>query len=207
MDGVALTQLIPIAELAPGAVGAIRNEVINSLLEQVSRELSLPKSKLVVRDLRPVEDLTLYSTATTATTINDWIFTTAASTVTGYVNIASTTMADQRYVAIFGVRDLRNVYDGKSLVAVATVAYGRSLAQVVSLIKITVGGADKAIWDITKLQAYPNQAVGISPGAVIIPQNASYAIAFYKANGISGAIANVMLEGVVVEPRGKVTSP
>jgi len=203
--GAALTQLIPISELAPGAAGAIRNQVIAGLLALASSEMKMPIEKLVVRDLRPVEDLALYSSGTTAATINDWLFTTAASTVTGFVviNSAATPMADQRYVALYGVKDLRNVYDVKQ--AAATVR--AVLSQVVSLVKINVGGGDKAIWDLTKLQVYPNEMVGISPSAVIIPQNASYAISLYKCNGVASVIANILFEGVVVEPRGKVLSP
>ena len=203
--GAALTQLIPISELAPGAAGAIRNQVISALLALASKELTMPEEKLVVRDLRPVEDLALYSTGTTVSTINDWLFTTAATTVTGFVaiNNVATAMADQRYVAIYGVKDLRMAY-GTKQAAAATIVAG---CQAVSLIKINVGGGDKAIWDLSKLQAYPEQIVGITPGGVIIPQNASYTISLYKSQGTASMVTAIVLEGVVVEPRGKTTSP
>ena len=202
--GAALTQLVPVAELAPGAVGAIRNEVIKQTLAIASKELNLPEDKLVVRDLRFVEDMQIYATGTTAATINDWVFTTAATTVTGFVTITGDkTMGDQRYVAIFGVRDLRMAYGVKQ--AAATIP--AVLSAVVSLLKISVGGADRVIWDLCKIQSYPNELVGVSPMAVIIPQNASFNIYIYKSNGVASVISNIMLEGVVVEPRGKVVSP
>lgn len=201
--GAALSQLIPIRELAPGAAGAVRNQVIAALVAQAAREMNLPIEKLVVRDLRPVEDLTMYATGTTASTINDWIFLTAATTVTGFITVASTTMADQRYVAIYGVKDLRESYEVKQ----AGATYRAVLSQVVSLVKINVGGADKVIWDLCKLQAYFNELVGVSPAAVVIPQNAVFTISYYKANGVASVISNIVLEGVVVEPRGKLVSP
>ena len=204
VKGAALTQLVPIAELPPGAITSIRNEVIKGVLAIASSELNIPEEKLVVRDLRFVEDLQMYASGTTAASINDWVFTTAASTVTGFVTITGEkTMGDQRYVAIFGVRDLRMAYGVKQ--AAATIP--ASLSQVVSLLKISVGGADRVIWDLCKIQSYPNELVGVSPFAVLIPQNAAFNIYIYKANGVASVVSNIMLEGVVVEPRGKVVSP
>jgi hypothetical protein len=79
--------------------------------------------------------------------------------------------------------------------------------QMVSLIKINVGGSDKVIWDITCIEAYPNDMVGFAPSAVIIPQNASYNIYYYFKTTIAGIRASLQLIGVVCEPRGKVISP
>ena len=201
---LAQTQLIPAEELAPGAISAIRNQIINVLVALASSELHMPPGDLVVRDIRWVEDLQAYSSGTTAATVNNWIFTTAASATTGFVTITGDkVMGDQRYVAIYGVRDLRNVYDTKQAAAAANAR----LSQVVSLLKLNVGGADKAIWDLTKLQSYPNQLVGISPSAVLIPQNAAFNIFIYKMEATNSVVANLVLEGVVVEPRGKVISP
>lgn len=201
--GAALTQLIPVQELPAGQISAIRNSVIDNLVRQVSKELNRPETDLVVRDLRPVEDLVLYSTGTTAATINDWVFTTAASTTQGFVTITGDqTMGDQRFVAIFGVKDLREVYGIKQ--AAATVAH--CLPQYISLIKINVGGTDKAMWDISKLQCYEEHA-GICPSACIIPQNTLYNLSLYKSLGVSGGVANIVFDGIVVEPRAKTVSP
>lgn len=202
--GAALTYLIPVQELSPGSVSAIRNEVIKSLVQQVSKELNLPQEKLVVRDLRPVEDLVLYSTGTTPATINDWVFTTAGSTATGYVSLTGdASMADQRYVALYGVKDLRDVYDVK----IAAATYRAVLSQVVSLLKISVGGGERVVWDLTRIQAFPEIKAGISPTAIIIPQNTLYNISIYKMEDTASVVANILLDGIVVEPRGKVVSP
>lgn len=202
--GAALTHLIPVSELAPGAISFIRNEVLKDLLARASKQLSLPEDKLVVRDLRWVEDLQAYSSGTTASTINDWLFTTAATTVTGFITVTGDkTMGDERFVALYGVKDLRRVYDVKQAAATT----GAVLSQVVSLIKIAVGGGDKVIWDLSKLQVYPESLAGFTPSAVIIPQNSAFNISIYKANGVASVIANIVLEGLVVEPRGKVISP
>ena len=203
MDNVALMQLIPADEMAPGAIGAIRNKLIDAVVELASRELSLAPSKLVVRDIRPVEDLTAAATVGVASTIDDWVFTTAATTVTGYIVYATGNMADQRYMCIFGARDNRMSYGVKQ--AAATIK--AELAQNVSLIRINVGGADKVIWDLAKVQAYPNKMIGVSPGGVIIPQNTVYTISMYKVNGVASTLWEVVLEGFVVEPRGRVVSP
>ena len=69
MDGPALTHLIPLEEMTPGQVGAIRNQVITQLVRQVSSELNMPPEKLVVRDVRPFRDLAMYAAGTTAATI------------------------------------------------------------------------------------------------------------------------------------------
>jgi len=101
-----LTQLIPLEELAPGAVTAIRNGVIDAILKIASAELALPQEKLVVRDIRPVDDLQMNSSSGTPATTNDWKFTTG--TTIGWENMTeAVTMADQRWVAIYGVKDLR----------------------------------------------------------------------------------------------------
>jgi len=213
--GPALTQLIPIQELAPGAVAAIRNQVINALVAQVSRELGLPPEQLVVRDVRPLGDLQLYGAGTTDVTSERWGFV-DTGTSPAYVAINGVkTMGDQRYVALFGVRDRHSGAASGS----ATLAVLNSLAeakQCVSLIKINVGGGDKAIWDISSMYTYRDAKAGFSPSAVIIPQNATFVISYYKMGSIevgavtapvSGEIAWLQLVGVVVEPRGKVISP
>ena len=219
--------LIPIQELTPGAVGAIRNQVIENLVAQVSSELSLPPEKLIVRDVRPYEDLQMYTVGGTDATGERWGFTDAGTTV-GFVNASgSKTMGNQRYVALFGVRDRSMFYGASGSATVsylaATVAIGSSYGpnirgnkQVISLIKIVVGGADKVTWDISCLRAYGDAQVAISPGAIIIPQNTQFQIQYYKTGSIeAGAltapvaseVAWLQLLGVTVEPRGKTISP
>ena len=210
----ALTHLIPIQELAPGAVAAIRNQIINSLVAQASRELNLPPEKLVVRDVRPREDLGLYGASTTDATTELWGWTTTATSV-GFTSWSGdNVMGDQRYVALFGVRD-RGLYYGASGSATLAVAL-TSYKTVVSLIKINVGGADKVTWDISSLRAYRDAQVGFAPTAVVIPQNTTFNISPYKSGSIEVGIMTsaitqeimwLELVGITVEPRGKTISP
>ncbi len=212
--GPALTQLIPVNELAPGAVAAIRNQVINALVAQASREMGLPETQLVVRDVRPLGDLQLYAASGTDATSERWGFT-GTGTSAAYLDINGTkTMGDQRYAALFGVRD-RSAFNAAS--GSATLAVARTASkQVVSLVKINVGGGDKAIWDTSGMYSYQEALAAFTPSAVIIPQNATFVISFYKMGSIengavtspvSGEIVWLQLVGVVVEPRGKVISP
>lgn len=215
MGDVAQTHLIPIQELTPGAVGAIRNQVINNLVAQVSKELNLPAEKLVVRDVLPKTDLQMYALVGTDATTEMWGIT-GAGTTTGYVAMSGTkTMGDQRYVALFGVRD-RGMHHGPSGSATVPITGVYPYKEVVSLIKINVGGADKVTWDISCIRAYADNNVAFTPSAVIIPQNASFVISYYKTGSIEvGALTApvaseihwLQLIGVTIEPRGKTISP
>lgn len=190
-----VTILVPAPELAPGAVGAIRNQVAKALLAKVSRELQMSSDQLVVRDIRPQADLdwgsgTAYGSAVSTEL---WEITTASNS--GYQEIitsGSTTMADQRFVAIYGLRDAR--FNHYTVPAVTT-----------TLFKFDVGHSIKCIWDITKLYSYRTQVIGISPSAIIIPQNTYFQISGYVI--ATTTVSDIQLEGLVVEPRGLVISP
>lgn len=185
-----LTQLIPFQELSSGQIGAIRNQVTKGLLALAAAQLKMPVDNLVVRDIRPQADLDWGSTANFGSVSTD-IWTTTTAT-TGYVAaLSTTTMADQRFVAIYGLRDAR--YNAATI-----------REQTTTLWKFDVGHSVKAIWDISKCYAYKTMVVGISPSAVVIPQNAYFQIYGYE---IASALTYVSLEGIVVEPRGRVVSP
>jgi len=194
-----LLQLIPAEELASGQIGAIRNQVVKGLLAQASSELRLPVDNLIVRNIRPQSDLDWASDATTGltkteVTIDNWNLTTddSLSAYLPLITSASTAMGDQRYVAIYGLRDTR-------------FAIASPIAQVTSLWKFDVGHSVKAIWDLTKCYAYRSKVVGISPSAVVIPQNSYFQIYGYSIT--TDTASYVSLLGVVVEPRGRVVSP
>ncbi len=205
-----IVNLLPLAELTPGQVGAIRNSVIDSLVKQASQELRLSPDSLIVRDVLPVTDLAWYTTPGTAATVQDWVYN-ATTTSAAFVSVTGTAaMADQRYVALYGVRDLRvglmaTGPGGASATAAVTLG---EVAAAVSLVKINVGGSDKVIWDIKNMEAYPRWASAFAPTAVVIPQNASYNISLYKMDSAAGQ-KPIFLQmiGVTVEPRGKVISP
>jgi hypothetical protein len=204
------THLVPIQEMSPGQVVSIRNSVINQLLAIVATELSLPQSQLVVRDIQPYTDLSWDYGSASAGTAENWEHDMTGTTV-GYTTMTENTMGDQRYVAIFGVRDISWGQGATAKDATDVAVFNRPKSGV-SLIKFTVGGAIKAIWDMSALAAYTDAQVGFAPSAVLIPQNASYAIAFYQKNIASVATAKsvacfIQLIGVTIEPRGKVISP
>ena len=92
----------------------------------------------------------------------------------------------------------------------------RDLREDISLVRINVGGSDKVLWDISGIYSSMEHRSGFSPSAVIIPQNSSYVISYYRmgtfeagvyAAPVTDEIAWLQLVGVVVEPRGKVISP
>lgn len=209
MGDVALTQLIPIQELTPGAVGAIRNAVINQVVAQASRELNMPADRLVVRDILPYTDLGWDYGAATAGTTDQWLHD-ATSGAVGFYSVIATSggaqMGDMRYVAIFGVRDLRG---GLGATTTATEVSTNKIGLAFhSKIKIIVGGADKVVWEVSCLSAYigTGPAVAFAPTAVIIPQNTQYDIQFYESIAKSTEVT-MQLIGVTVEPRGKLISP
>ena len=209
----ARTQLVPLQEMTAGSVAAIRNQVIKALVAQASKELGLPEERLVVRDIRPGSDLNIKagSAAATANPAEEWDFPSTA-TSTGYEAICPTTntMANERYVALFGIRDHRLGF-GLHATATAVIPPVAGLGTVgmpsnVSLIKINVGGADKVIWDTKCMQVYRDNLCAFTSAAVIIPQNTAYQIYYYKTTTYSCPIF-MQLIGIVVEPRGKLISP
>lgn len=207
----AQTHMIPVMELAPGSVSAIRNGVIAGLMKQASEQLRLPEDKLVVRDIRPYADLAWFSNNAVAnvfteitnerwdTTIDATVgFCDASTDFFDIIDADHVSMADERFVAIWGVKDAR--------ACLATLIEPR-----ITLIKFTVGGNDRAIWDIQGKDAYMNAMAAVSPSAIVIPQNTDYQIAIQPAfNGNTGAsdvVEYLTLEGVVIEPMGKLLSP
>lgn len=194
-----LTNLIPVQELAPGQIAAIKNEAIKALLAMASAQLQMSVDNLVVRDIMPYTDLKWGTDATTglaksALTTDIWYLQTDDS-LTGYlplVTSASTTMGDQKFCAIWGLRDARG--------AEATV-----VDQTTSLWKFDIGHSIKAIWDVSKLYAYRYNSYGICPSPVIIPQNVYYQIYGYSI--LVNVMSWLMLDGCIVEPRGKQVSP
>jgi len=212
---VALTHIIPLRELAPGQVSAIRNQVIAKVVAQASHELGMPPSQLVVRDVRPLLDLAMRMQSVTTSTSERWghvatdTITPAFATVTG-----AATMGDQRFVALYGVRDRGLNKGGSDGATAATTMWTWQMN--FSFIMIQVGGADKVVWDISSVRAYRRENTCFSSSAVIIPQNAGYNIQYYRPGSLgAGVPVNsdidsttwLQLIGITVEPRGKVISP
>ena len=205
ISGARQVQSIPVAELAPGAVTKLRNDAIADVLAMASSELGLPEDKLVVRDLRPYSDLawcTTTNVVTSALTTDRWDATSDDSKVygqfVGCVTAASTTMANERFVVITGVRDMR-------------LCQTTAIEPTLSMIKINVGGNDQCLWDLCNMYAYPLSMAAVCPRGIIIPQDTDYQIYLYGGLSDDGGSTNVaqyiQLEGVVVERKGKVLSP
>jgi hypothetical protein len=200
----AITTLIPVQELVSGRLADIREAIIDAVVQKASSELTLPEEQLLVRDIRAYDDLKFGANTdylATAQTTNVWgtfkhtdTYVAEAATAGAYVDAVpdSTTMADQRYIVLYGVRDMRE--------SLATV-----IEQDISLIKFTIGTSDKVIWDLSKCEAYKDGIAGVTPSAVVIPPLAPYQIDPYLMDG--GVVPYLQLMGFVVEPVGLLLVP
>lgn len=204
---VANVTLTPVSELAAGQVSAVRNAVMEAVIALAARELSMDESNLVVRDIRPYTDLKFGANTdymATASTVDVWGSFKSSDTyiVSGsggaYEDAVTdaTTMGDNKFVAIYGVRD------GRVSIGAAAPHIG---IQDVTLIRFNVGNAYRAIWDLSKVQCYRNAVAGITSSAIVIPQRAPYQISPYLLNG--GDEVWLQLMGFVVEPIGFTVSP
>ena len=174
-------QLIPAAELAPGQIGAIRNQLKNAVLGIACNELQMTSDRMVVRDINP-----LVTIGDLDFTYWDWNEVTGASAT--WETMSTGTMADQRWLVIYGVMDDDDF---------------RSC----SALKFNIGGADRVIWSLQQLPGPSTNAgvTGVSPGGVVIPPNAPYTISRYVRS--INTPTHLILKGFVCEPRGKVLSP
>ena len=206
MNRAAKAFLIPVSELLPSEITRIRREAIAKVVAMASVELKKNPGDLVVRDIRPYSDLAWCTDATAfaaALSTDTWVPTLDSSDALvaykGVVTSTSQVMTDSRWIAITGVKDFR-------------LAEAAAVKQVINFIKISVGGNDRVIWDLQGMEAYPNAMAAISPAPVVIPQNTDYNIYIYHAesddgNAVSDVVVYLVIDGFVVEPRGKVLSP
>lgn len=180
--------LIPEQELGPGQAAAIRNEVVKNVVELAVRELKLSPDKLLVRDIQPSVDVTVYTGPTTlaAMTTIDWYALTGA-TAGVWENLATGNMGDNRYCALYGIKDT-------------------SVSQSVSAIRLNISGSNRVIWMLEPLYSNNDGSrVGISPAAAIIKQNQPYTVSRYVVD--TKVQAYIALKGIVVEPVGKTLTP
>ena len=214
-----MTMLTPIQELTPGMVGKIRNDVINAVVAEASKTLNLPPERLVVRDVRPKADLTLYGAGATVLTVDEWEYDATTTTANAFTTVSGAqTMGDQKFVALFGVRDLRRGvgthstamgvdFESTDADAVAMIGPVPDPGYMVTLIKVSVGGADKVIWDLSGMESYTDNLIAFTQAPILIPQNVSYNIYYYFKTTLGGIKVWLQLIGVVVEPRGVTISP
>ena len=218
MEGLALTQLTPIQELTPGMVGAIRNEAINFVVARAMKELGMARDRIVVRDIRPVADLGMYRNDSSAETVERWQYG-ASAAASGFVAVSPTTgqMGDNKFVCIFGIRDLGGRLGADTGGATATGPYSAAPnPSHISFVKFNIGGADKVVWDVQGVRAY-DVMVAFSSSPILIPQNTGFVIYYYLKSllgcgAVTGALVAdceqyLQLLGVTVEPRGLTISP
>ena len=173
------THLIPDLELAPGEASSIRNNFIRKLVAVAQLELKVPFNSIVVRDIRPIDDLDYtYQTWTEATGATESAYETMST------GAGTATKERDRWIGIFGVRVSAN--------------------PAVSLIKFNVGGGDRAIWSLASLRP-EDDMVGYSPAGVVIPPSTQFTISRYVVQ--ASTQVTVVLKGVVVEVRGRLISP
>ena len=177
------TQLIPIQELGKGQAASIRNGAIAAVVQKASVELKISPDKLIVRGIRPKEDLD-YTLAT-------WYEKSGASTAvyeTMSTGAGTATKDKDRYIGIYGVQDESSEINCPK-------------------IRLKVGNSIKAIWMLQDLYSENGEGprIGFSPSVVIIPPNVPYTIERYVENAASPA--RIVLKGFVVERFGKTLSP
>jgi len=176
-------QLIPFSELAPGQAAKIKSDFVTNLVNRVANELTKSPTDLVVRDIRAASDIALYS-AGVAIAVEDWACITGGTTANAYETMATGTIADTRWIGIYGVK----INGSCSCTA----------------LRFTVGGSERIIWQLQALRE-DDDYTGLSVAGVVIPQNTPYTISRWVR--VLSSSAFIVLKGVVVESRGLVISP
>ena len=177
-----LSQLVPYSELAPGQAAQIRSDIVGRLVAEVSSKLTKTQDQIIVRDIRVESDLILFSKGVDAA-VEDWGCVTG-TTANAYETMATDTMADVRWIGIYGVKITEMC--------------------ACTALKFNVGGADRVIWQLQGLREDDDWS-GICPAGVVLPQNTPYTISRWVRQASSSAF--IVLKGVVVESRGAVVSP
>jgi len=161
------------SEFAGAALDA-RNKLEAELIRRASRELNLPRSELTVRELRP-EDLGLSNP--------EWTFSITGSQWNTLVN--SNTIADNRFVGIYGVR------------------YAQTGGQSVSQLKVTRAGKTVRYYHIQGVSYLENQTAYFDD-PVSVDQNTTVTIEGYGT--ATASAEKLVLLGLVVEKKGLLVS-
>jgi len=182
-----MSVLRPVSQLRPERVDGIWKAAAQKLLALA--EEALPGKKLILRDLMPLDLQATNNewTETSGATDNAW----ADTSITG-------TLADNRFVAIIGMKVLTG-----------------HVTPPISALKFTIGGSEVARWDLyNAFVAYILTTSGacehhnpecITEGPVIITQNTPFTIAEYVIE--ASTAYKVALFGLVCEAEGKTIKP
>jgi hypothetical protein len=192
--------LVPIDEMGKDAAHALKMMTIEEL-EAMARD-DRPNARLITRSLVPT-DLGL--------TNNRWTETSGASNTYTTTSISNNTIADDRYVAIWGVRlftPMTTVDNNVSLAAMEQQQYP------IGQLRIIVGGARIAQWDLYPLMrvqidlaeshAYrPISGLTLSP--VLIGPNMVLQVDEYNTDGTT--LYTLGFEGATTELEGMTLRP
>jgi hypothetical protein len=159
-------------ELKGAALDAY-NRALRETIDLAQRQLGLTREQLTVRPLRP-EDLGL---------TNPNYLTTMAPTAWTPI-VSSQTIADNRFVMIYGV-------------------YNNELVDELQAIRIRKAGQDTRDWNIIGINQLKNKT-GYADDPLIIEQNTVVNIEGYARTG--STIEDFALLGVVVEKKGLVVA-
>ena len=157
-----------------GAALDARNKIEAALLQKATKELNLSRAELTVRELRP-EDLGLSTP--------EWTHTGTAATWSSIVN--AHTMADNRFVGIYGVR------------------YAQTGTQSFSQLEITRAGNTVRYYHIQGT-AYLEDQTQYFDDPVTIEQNTTVTIKAYPVTTVTAE--KMVLLGLVVEKKGLLVS-
>ncbi len=148
------------------------NRATQIIKAKAMEELNLPENQIIVRPMRP-DDLGLTA---------EWTWNTGTSAADAtYINAA--TVADNRFMAIYGVQDAEGF---------------------ASQLKINRGGSDARIWNIQAINNFINN-IGYFDDPVTLEQNTSVTITGFATT--NDANYELVLIGVVAERRGIVINP
>lgn len=175
------------SELVGPALDA-RRKALAKLLAKAGTELGLGADGLVVRPLRP-EDI--------GGANPEWMWSAA---VNAWTSQGSTTIADNRYVSIYGI-----AYGDPDYYRGVAGTAGNVAGQLITQIKITREGSIVRIWNIEALKVQDDRTMYVDD-PFTIDQNTTLKIELYNP---SSAVTEerLMFLGDVVEKRGLLINP
>ena len=160
------------AELKGASLDA-RNRLADALMARARKELNLSDDEIVLRELRP-EDVG-YPTSEFTNSV------TAATTAT----LINVTLADNRYVGIYGVR------------------YAQTGTQSISQLKVTRKGSDVRYWQIQGTQLLENGTIYFDD-PVIVDQTTVLTITGYPVT--TNTAEKIVFIGLVAEKAGSLVA-
>lgn len=161
-------------ELKGDALDA-KNRLEEVLVAKASRELSLSRAELTVRELRP-EDLGL---------TREWTFNIASTGATANAIINAVTIADNRFIGVYGVR------------------YGQTATQQVNQLEVSRAGRTVRYYQIQGT-AYTEDATSYFDDPFTVDQNTVLTMNAYAT--ATNATEKLILLGLVVEKKGLVVA-